>query len=310
MLRISLRLFMSNGFNHNFKKLIFLPSNGLEYLPYASIKNVTMSLTLLTLDKNASNTDFENIIQIIERYVELPTSIFDMFVIDIYFIWASLLSLEINDSDKYVFGGICKHCGEVNSISMNFSQHKTNVIDRYKPFKQLKVKINKDTIVVNLRKTKDNIDYTYLKLYSKEKDNITNIIHYIISQIDYIETWDRLTDKQLIFEYLQFLSYKDLVLLLELVSSYNHIYGIENELMYRCINCRKSNYTTVFDDFRFCVINPSGVNTNKIIGFYKDNIEFSQLSIMSIEDYMNIPYRDGEFFNQGLQGAKLLPRGF
>lgn len=299
---------MSNGYNHSFKKLIFLPSNGLEYEPYAFFYNVTMELTLLSLDKNSSNTTFENIVQIIDKYVQLPTKITEMFNIDLYFIWATLLSLEINNEDKHTVGDVCSKCGEFNTVSVNFSDHKTNIINPYKnTLKELSVKIDEYNITFDLRKVKDNIDFIYLRLYDKEKTNINNIIYYLASQITNINNSN---DKKDIFEILSWLSYKNLILLLEMVIKYNYIFGIENDVMYRCVKCRGSNYVSVFDDFRLSILNPSGRNDNKLIGFYKDNIEFSQLNIMNISEYMNIPYRDNEFFNQGLQGAKLMPRGF
>lgn len=299
------------SFNHGFKKILFLPSGGLSYPPYAFIENVTNEITLLLYDKNSSNTEFEYMFQVINKYVKLPVDILELYLFDFYYIWSALLTLEFNDDDKHVIAKMCS-CKEVNKISLFFSEHETRIYNKYTMPKIQKLYV-KDNIIIEfeLRRVKHNIDLQYYTLYNTIKSSMIGLIHYVSSQIisigDGKEKFS--TDIKDIFGYISSLTVNELMELYNYIIDFNETFGIENNLVYQCYRCHKKNTAKIYEDMQLCVFYAHEFNVSKKIEFLKGTIDFLQLNILSIDDIINIPLKDSEVFNRAINEVKIHPRG-
>lgn len=300
-----------SGFNHQYKKYVFLPSGGYSYPPDAFLSNITLEASLLNYDVHAYYSQFEYMFSIIKRHVSIDINILDLYLIDFYYLWSVIHSIELEQNDEYKINTTCSKCEKVNKVIMEFSKMKFNIINKYENnFNPLIIKINNYTITFKLRKVKDNLNYSYFYLYFKNKTPITNVLLYIITQTEEIidSNGNKVNEKDYYEFYNMITDVFGIYKIYEIIAEYNNRYGFENKIYYRCMHCHTKNNLLVFDDIRLCTFSINGGNENRKVDMYTNNINYLQLNLMNIDQLYNIPLKDMESYNKAMSQIKLMPK--
>lgn len=305
-----------SGFNHEFKRYIYLPSGGAEYPPDFWLGNLTIEYVQLIQDSNAINTSFENIIQVLRRYSSSEVSINDMFVSDVYFVWANILMSDI-EKKSYVchsFQCVNPECKRKNNVRIDFSKLRTRI---FNPYKEVMLRFlvdiiffdgKKYTIEYDMRRVKNNLHFIYQNLGHKSTI-VQRIVNYLVGQTKSIVSEDgEVIPKNNFYWFYIFVDFYKLFDIFDKVCKYNFSYGIENDISYVCKYCKQRNNINTFNDFTMCEFSIGGINESERIENYKRKLEFMQLHLLDIDQLMQIPLKEFDTYNNALNQIKILPR--
>lgn len=265
-----------------YSKYIFLPSGGAYYSPNSFIKIIKNDLSLLMVNSNLYNTEFEYIYQIIKNHVDIDIKNFNnLLLIDFYYLWFVIKSNFIKRRTNEVFKGSCSKCLKEQSIGLNFEKLIIRQNTKKEEINYLKI----DGVEFRLRTVADNLSFPYITMNLK---NITEkIIYYIWQQ--------SISQKKL--DYFLSLPLKDILKIYSNLSEYNKVFGIYDNLKFKCNECGAENTFNIFNDFAYCQFNLAGMvgETDKI-EYYKNLLKILQTKIINTDDYYTIPYRDTSAF--------------
>jgi len=301
-----------NGFSHNFKKYIYLPSGGLSYPPNCWVSIVTNELMLLHANNSFSNTNFEYMCQIVKKYSILPIEIEELYLQDFYYIWFMIFSLFITGKTYEVNTLICNYCNANQKINIDY----TKLIIRQNEYKSIPKKIfeiKEYKIQFGLRKVKHNLEFPYKSL-NKINYYIIKIVLFLSQQVEQITIKDKQINSDFFYEIISSLSIKDLFVIYTDIIEYNKLFGIYDMFEFYCKNkeCKKVNNFQLFNDFALCTFKLGGnISSSEITQFFKRTLGLLQLKIIDSEDYYSIPYINSEefftAFNQ-LDFSLMMPR--
>lgn len=297
---------------NEYSKNLYLPSGGLEYPPFVWLDKLKNDIKLLENDSNAYSSQFEYIMLLVKYHTKLPVDIYELLLQDFYFIWTHILLSDIFIDGDFFETIVCQEpgCRTKNKISIDFAgldfkqYNKWNKITKKNEIISITIDNQEFIITFRHRKVKDNLDFSYLKLFYDNKNNVLfDLILYILPQVIKIEKDDKTKIEQL--DYLSFFQYLrklDIMEIYSILINFAETIGSENNVEFTCRNekCKIKNNFLIFNDFTLSVIMPRVSNFEKAKDVYKGIFSLARYPIFNLIDVFNIPLRHEEHISKAL----------
>lgn len=294
---------------YNFIKPLYLPSGGFEYSPICYLSPVTKEIDIFVVDK-MFNSMFEYIITIINRYVKLPTNIEELFVSDLYYIWAYILITDIQQETEIHLHDSCKWCNNRNLILFDFAESSYNFFNRHKTKKidNFTIEYKGAAVTFERRKVKHNLEFsqTYLNEFGLTYEfDVMKKIFYCIPQITKITHGDITIP---IYEYIDFfknMNYDFVKYVYNNIIIKENEFGIKNIIKYECGECKKQNITQIFNNIFNCIITPTTIKISdkeKLIRYF---FNASSLDTFNLVEFLSLPLRYDKAIDNVLKTLKI-----
>lgn len=277
---------MSYGFN----KLVILPSNGIEYPPYAYIKPITYEYFLFASDvEELSLTQSESIFNVLFKYVISPVPLYDLYTEDFYFLYINFLMQILED--KYYLSSKCEKCKTINKLSINIGDISTTYYDGFDISKEICLHNDTTKIRYRRRKVSDNLKYGIKNLETNNGIEITNLIDYISHQIISIIYKGHEIEQSEIKNFLQFnLQSRDISEIFT-NSFIKKDFGMNHNIEYKCKSCSTINQTYFFNDFGSCMVQiERDQELSEKITIFKALLQLSRTPAITINELLKMPY--------------------
>jgi hypothetical protein len=283
----------------NFSKIMYLPSGGLSYSPFVFLKPITLKINFLETDQYMIHSTFERILYTINEYVKFDTSVLEVYIQDIYYLWMYYINTDFQNEYSR-FNSIktpCKHCYEINNVMVDFTDADVFINNKYssselKPVHVLK--IDNIEIETTYRTVKHNIEFSQLALSYTEKDDVVlKTIYYILTQVTNITMEGRRLNKNEWLDALSSLSLKQLTRIYNAILEIEFHFGVYSNLMFTCFSCGKETTSLLFNNFYLSQLQSladlSTVQKQEEIFDYMLN--FVRLPLLNFEELTSIPVR-------------------
>lgn len=296
---------------YNFEKILYLPSGGLLYPPFAYLLPVTQELSFLETDPFAKSSTFEYYLTIIKKHIKLNIDILNLNLQDFYYILIYILTVDILQSTEYRTGDICIYCQKMNKIFFDFSKLNYIVYNKYDSLVTKDIVIKKDDVEITFerRKVAHNIEYGNLILQLENYDVYLYIIHYFLTQIKELKFNNEIINQNDYFIFfknnrLSFISY-----IFNTLIEKEQDFGMENKVVYNCLHCKQENKTIIFNNFYLSMMS---ADTGKNILFKQEEmlkyaLNLSALPMMEFDKTFLMPLRFSKAFSNVMQNMKVTP---
>lgn len=296
-----------------FDKIIFLPSGGLFYPPFAWAQPITNDFLLFQSDTGLYDSIFDYQLSIIRRYVRTSVDVMSLNVQDFFYIWTYLYIADL-DAKNGIF--IETKCGEAGCkrdvrVFMDISKLSINILNVFSETvpNTLLCKTNSgETIVFRRRKVEDNIIFSNLLLNSEnsEEDWYT-IVLFLATQIEKITHVPK-------SEYVGYLSYKcsyrEIVDLYLQVLDFEKQFGIDNRIYFQCPHCKATQKTFLYDNLM-----NSMIFTKDVKGMAKtqenvidDALYMARFRLLNYNEYMeSVPLKMSPLMKSLISQMQFVP---
>ncbi len=282
----------------SFKKLLYLPSGGLSYPPFAWVSPLTQDLLLYQSDNNLFDSMFDYYYSIVSRHSEFKFESLDLYTQDLYYIWLFFLTTDLLRFGGYYVKSICKHCTEINQIRIDIGELDINIFNKFStPLqKQFTIHIDDYNFIFGYRRAQHNIEFSNLILNMENSDeDITIFSLFLSTQLD--DVVNTKTNEHVrpcdYFWLLQSLRFHDLLNLFEKVINMENDFGINQNIYFDCKKCQKQNTLRLFDNLLLSfMISPNGKG---VMGeqeqFFNNAFNMTRAPMMNYEEFLKIPLR-------------------
>lgn len=273
-----------------FEKLIYLPSNGLEYDPIVYSKPLGLDFNLSLNDSRLSTSALEWILSVLKSNIGRP--IHDMYIHDMFYLWVYVFA-ENTKSSRYLFKDFCKKCKTVNDVYLHLSELKIKQLNPITDTINLKFDLSEDNyILYRRRKARDAVYFGIKEIELRESDENDELIyHYFCPQIVDIISKNESVPKSSWMDFIkQTMNTKQVHNFFNTVRTPD--FGLENELVFTCKeeSCKHENHTNAaFDDITFSIINFPEINIADFEKAMSAIMSMSRLPIMDIDQAAKFP---------------------
>lgn len=292
-------------------KTIYLPSGGLAYPPTAYIRKIDAAFNFAELNPDSYDTRFEMIQSTVNFYCDLPASISQMFLYDIYYLYSYILTSDIINDVYLTRGAVCSNCGEVNRVSISAAEFDISFYDPFIPldFENTFTSSHRIEVELNQRTVQDNLQFAALMAQEENELDVLSylkiVVLFLVTQIKKInivgkEAIEKKYWKDVLYSFIS----NDLFSLFEQALNYNKILGIFDKTKYVCTECGEKNYLWYFDDIldnRILV--QKEANTEMMLNLIKGLISESRLPCFTINDVMERPIHFQELYGMAISDA-------
>ncbi len=277
----------------NYEKIVYLPSNGIEYDPIVYTKPLGLEFNLVLNDEKFSSSSLDFILSVIKKTIGKEPH--DFYIHDIFYLWIYIYTDNMN-TNKYSFNDLCRFCNKENSIELNLSELKINYLNPISDKLNLVHNLNENSYIkFRRRKAKDCLFFGIKELESRQNDKNELVLNYIYPQLTEIISEKKTIEKE---NWLDFINNQmNTKQINDLFSSLRkNSFGLENEVIFKCKHCQKENLTNnAFDDISYSVINFSKTNMKKFEDSLRELLYISRLPIMTFEEALNLPLSYNEY---------------
>ena len=293
------------------QRFLYLPSGGLAYDPIIRFSPLTNEYVLFSSMPAHSNSFFEQVVQMIERYATLPVPTTQLLLSDFYFLYAQFYTIDLSGlDDKYFVRNQC-HCGHENKILIAFSDVKTNQFSKFSNSltteKTILVTDMNVKITFRRRIVQDNIDFGYLNLYS-DGEVFTIYKNYIASQIKTVLYNEQIVEPK---EYMALLNEMNNAQISEIYTAllnFDNEIGIDNNIQYKCGKCGSVNTTQIFNNMQWATIRPFEDSTEDVKKIYRNYLSIARLPCFgSLSEVLNLPLICQDNISEIIQKMKFTP---
>ncbi len=282
----------------SFKKLLYLPSGGLSYPPFAWVTPLTQDLLLYQSDSNLFDSMFDYYHSIVARHTELPCPSLELYTQDLYYIWLFFLTTDLLRYGGYYIKTICKHCAELSKIRIDIGELDINIINKFSTSMPKQFTIYKDgyNFIFGYRKAYHNIEFSNLILNMENSDeDIAMLSLFLSTQMDDIvntKTKEHIRQCDYVW-LLQSLRFHDLLNLFDFVINKENDFSINQNIYFECQKCKKQNIMRLFDNLLLSfMITPDGKG---VMGeqeqFFNNAFNMTRAPMMNYEEFLKIPLR-------------------
>ena len=271
---------------------ILLPSGGIEYSDFAEVTPFNVG-TILSLSNNFYlASDSEMMLNILSQHVK-NLNVLDMYYADCCYVWQFLYNQAMSKASQenvLITNTLCKKCGKEHAIKTPLDKLAIKYLKKSDSNTLTKIfkfsSVGKVHVTRRFRKLKDNINTSYSIMNSEETSafkQVEDIIGFIKQQIvsvDFENKRFHLDGNDKLFD--DFIFSLKIYEILELFEFFRiDDFGILNDMLFECIDCKKENQLIFFDAF-----SSSHFFTK---GMPDDNFQKTIQNIMSIKSsgYMN-----------------------
>jgi hypothetical protein len=299
-----------------FKKVLYLPSGGLSYPPHVWVKPVTNDLQLFQTDPNNGDSVLEYQTAIIDRYIELPTNVLNLYMQDFNYLWMYILMTEfLTQTGVYYITARCHECQINNTIFVDISKLNIQIYNQFVKPLETHYKINHENIefIFERRRVGHSITYGNLMLNFEppipslieddyEVDFVTRLGLYLSTQIKSIKMDGKEIPKHEYFNAFNYMLYNDVFSMFMKVSKIEEDFGIENKIQFKCKKCGEMKETYLFNDIASSTMHES---IDKNIYEKQENVfsflfSISRLPVMTYSEVLTTPMRYAERMSKAL----------
>lgn len=301
---------------NNFKKLIFLPSGGLDYSPYIWLYPITNAILLLDADPNISDSTLDFELAIIGRYVDFgDQNLLNILMSDIHFLWFYISVLEFHkDAQLLLENHKCFECKEnINIIKIDLTKINISYFNPLEDSISLNYEITVEDLILTFRRrrVKDNLHFAHLVYSAPKKENDLEdlkykLILFIATQLDNINFKNEDIPIKKWFEVFNILSYDQIAEVFNIIVKKEKDIGLDNEVFFNCEKCGKENKINIFDDFNLSQISlydHKRIN-QKQEEIFNNLISMARLPIFNMSEYLDMPLRFANSLGNALQNTK------
>lgn len=292
-------------------RTISLPSNGLSYSDIVEIKELDFNYMLSADSPFVTSSETDLIYYTIRNYsnFEKPENLYLADAVYMYNVIHGLSS-----SSEKVEKHKCAFCSKEHSFSINLGNLNVK-----------KLKKNTDEFLYFNLKTKE--DKTYLIKYKRrtlahnirsgnnileiedESKVVLKIINYFQEQFVSIQIEN---DESTLIDDLEYIlstcGLKSLIEFLSEIKKYD--FGFQSVFSYICSECKNENIFDLFDPFSSCLIIPNILSHDeRAISKITDILILRSQNILTLEELLNIPISDFDFWNKKIMEVKNLASG-
>jgi len=284
----------------SFRKLLYLPSGGLSYPPFAWLYPITNEVGLYQADPQAYDSMFDYYLGIMERYCEIQVPTMELYTQDVYYIWLYFLLTDLLKHGNYYLKTRCRYCNQEVSIMVDLGNLDITIRNRFtadsNKFQASMKHLTEDYIFeYGYRRVKHNVEFGNLQLNSEMADNdIYMASLYIASQLDNVTVLrGGKVDTSDYMGLLMNLRFHELLDLFdEMIACEDH-FGINNKMFYQCKQCEKVQTIRLFDNITNSTI--AQEETKNILtrqeNMFEGIFNLVRLPMMDYGDYLTIPVR-------------------
>lgn len=292
-------------------RTISLPSNGLSYSDIVEIKELDFNYMLSADAPFVTSSETDLMYYTIRNYsnVASPEKIYLGDAIYMYNVIHGLSNKSAEKTEKH----ICISCKKEHTFNINLGNLNVKKLNKKSPELLsfvLKCKNSNHLIKYRRRTLGDNIR-SGNNIFEIEDDTklILKIISYFQDQFISIEIENE--ESNLIEDLEYVLSTCGLDVLVEFLNKIKkEDFGFESIFKYNCSNCKQENIFDIFDPFSSCLIVSNILSQDeRAISKITDILILRTYRILTLEELLNIPISDFDFWNKKIMEVKNIANG-